>query len=124
MPHPNSLFFRKPLRRLCAVKRLRTVLLILLALVIVALIAGFFGLNMYVQSPGTQARIQAQLSETLGTPLQITSISIGWGGAKANGIRIPDGQRSFLEANAFSAEFRLVPLLSGRLLIDKMGLDS
>lgn len=105
-------------------KRLRKVLLILLALVIVALVAGFFGLNMYVQSPGTQARIQAQLSETLGTPLEITSISIGWGGAKANGIKIPDGQRTFLEANRFSAEFRLVPLLSKRLLIDKMVLES
>ena len=43
-----------------------------LALIAIALI----GVNLYVQSQGTQARIQQELSQRLGTTLRIRGVSV------------------------------------------------
>ena len=51
------------------------------------------GVNMYVQSRGTQARIQQELSQRLGTTLRIQRISVTpWWGLKLSGITIPQSQ--------------------------------
>ena len=47
------------------------------------------GVNLYVQSQGTQAKIQQELSRRLGTALHIRSMSVTpWGGLELSGITI------------------------------------
>ena len=48
-------------------KKLRRVLLIMLAVIFGVAVLILIGVNMYVQSQGTQARIQQELSQRLGT---------------------------------------------------------
>ena len=56
----------------------------------VALGAAFLlGVNLYVQSQGTQAKIQQELSRRLGTSLRIRNMSLTpWGGLELSGITI------------------------------------
>lgn len=94
-----------------------------LALVIVVLI----GANLYVQSQGTQARIQQELSQRLGATLRISRISVTpWGGLKLTGITVPqsfgDKNGDFLEAKAFRLRVRLASLFSKRLVIKEVAL--
>jgi uncharacterized protein involved in outer membrane biogenesis len=119
--HP---FFSKVGLYFGPVKRFRKVLLILLGLLVLAAVGAIVALNLYVQSPGAQARIQAQLSRALGIPIEITSVSIGWSGAQIAGVRVPDGERNLLEANSFSAEYQLLPLLRRQLVIKRMVLET
>ena len=45
------------------------------------------GVNLYVQSQGTHAKIQQELSRRLGTTLGIRSMSVTpWGGLELSGI--------------------------------------
>lgn len=93
------------------------ILVTLAALVIV-------GANLYIQSPGTQARIQAGLSKALRMPVTFRSTSISMAGRlKVLDIVIPDGERRFLEAAAFTAHYRLGALLRGRLEIHGMSVE-
>ena len=67
------------------------------------LAAALIGVNLYVQSQGTQAKIQRDLSKQLGTALEIRSMSVTpWGGLELSGITIPQappvGPSPFLEA--------------------------
>jgi type II secretion system protein N len=95
---------------------------------VVALFAiAWVGLNLYVQSQGTQARIQQELSQRIGTPLQIRSISVTpWGGLTLSGIRIPSvaprNMNDFLDARSFHLHLRLLSLLSKSLVISKVSL--
>lgn len=93
------------------------------ALVVIVLI----GANLYVQSQGTQARIQQELSHRLGANLRIRRISVTpWGGLKLSGITIPQnipGQAGdFLEAENFRLRVRLLSLFSKRLVIKEVAL--
>ncbi|MES2570593.1 MAG: AsmA family protein, partial [Verrucomicrobiota bacterium] len=96
----------------------------LVAIVVVLLLA----INLYVQSPGTQARIQEELSKALKLPLQITNSSFTpWSDLRINGITIPAAQAEhdkFLEAASFSARFRFWPLLRRKLVIYQMRVES
>ena len=61
------------------------------------------GVNLYVQSQGTQARIQQELRHRFGTALNIGRISVTpWAGLKLSGISIPpiatENGANFLEA--------------------------
>src|SRR3954468_12925061 len=85
------------------------------------------GVNMYVQSRGTQARIQQELSQRLGTSLSIRRISVTpWAGLKLSGIIIPQSQsgvsRDFLTANAFRLRIRFSSLFAQRLVIKEISL--
>jgi hypothetical protein len=96
-----------------------------LALAAVALI----GVNLYVQSQGTQARIQQELSQRLGTPLHIRGASVTpWGGLTLSGITIPQvspvSSSDFLDAKSFHLHVRLLSLFSRRLVIKKVSLLS
>ena len=97
----------------------------LFALVTVALI----GLNLYVQSQGTQARIQHELSQRIGTALHIRRISVTpWSGLTLTGITVPQistaSSSNFLEAKSFHLHLSFVSLLSKRLVIKEVSLLS
>src|SRR4051812_50078768 len=82
---------------------------------------------MYVQSRGTQARIQHELSQRLGTTIQIQRISVTpWAGLKLTGITIPQSQAgvtpAFLSAKTFRLRIRLASLFAQQLVIKEVSL--
>ena len=88
----------------------------------VALVAG---LNLYVQSPGSQARIQEELSKALRLPLKLTNISVSpFGSLRITGITIPNGGANFLEAASFNARYLVLPLLQNKLVITEMSVEN
>jgi AsmA-like C-terminal region len=95
---------------------------------LIALGAGLLlGVNMYVQSQGAQAKIQQELSRSLGVPLKIRSMSVTpWGGLELSGITIPQtssvGPKHFLEAKTFRLRVRFLSLFSQRLVIKEVSL--
>jgi hypothetical protein len=85
------------------------------------------GVNLYVQSQGTQAKIQQELSRSLGVPLRIRSMSVTpWGGLELSGITIPQtssvGPKHFLQAKTFQLRVRFLSLFSRRLVIKEVSL--
>src|SRR3954467_10447434 len=82
---------------------------------------------MYVQSRGTQARIQQELSQRLGTTLRIRRISVTpWAGLKLTGITIPQSQpgipSDFLTAKTFRLRIRFGSLFAQHLVIKEISL--
>ena len=101
--------------------------MIAFATVIALAAALLLGVNLYVQSQGTQAKIQQELSRRLGTTLEIRSMSVTpWGGLQLSGIIIPQtspaGPRHFLEAKTFRLRVRFLSLFSRRLVIKEVSL--
>ena len=85
------------------------------------------GVNLYVQSQGAQAKIQQELSRSLGVPLKIRSMSVTpWGGLELSGITIPQtistGPKNFLEARTFRLRVRFLSIFSRRLVIKEVSL--
>ncbi len=86
------------------------------------------GVNLYVQSQGAQAKIQQELSRSLGVSLTIRSMSVTpWGGLELSDITIPQtpsgvGPKLFLEAKTFRLRVRFVSLFSHRLVINEVSL--
>jgi hypothetical protein len=85
------------------------------------------GVNLYVQSRGTQARIQHELSQRLGTTLRIQRISVTpWWGLKLTGITIPQTQPGvtpdFLTAKTLRLRIRFSSLFGGQLVIKDVSL--
>jgi type II secretion system protein N len=96
--------------------------------VILALAAvGVLAINLYVQSAGTQKRIEHALSSGLKVPVHLTStIVTPWSGLKASGITVPQISPltgNFLEASGFSAHFGWMALLRHRLDASEVSLD-
>ncbi len=88
------------------------------------------GANLYLQSPGPQARIQEELAKALKLPLKITSTAVSfWGTIRIHGISVPAGDSAthneapFLEARSVSADCRYLPLLKKRLVISELRVD-
>jgi len=109
------------------VKKLRRVLLIALGALIALSAILLIGVNLYVQSQGTHAKIQRELSRRLGTALGIRSMSVTpWGGLELSGITIaqtsPTGPRHFLEARKFRLRVRFLSLFARRLVIKEVAL--
>src|SRR5204862_6305603 len=107
------------------VKKLRRVPLFALGAVIVLGAILLTGVNLYVQSQGTHAKIQQELSRRLGTTLGIRSMSVTpWGGLELSGITIaqtsPVGSRPFLEAKTFRLRVRFLSLSSRRSAINEV----
>ncbi len=106
-------------------KRLSKAILLSLGALLVLMAGGLFCANLYVQSPGTQERIRAELSRALGMPLKLTKTGFSpWSGLQITGITIPDGERTFLEAGSFTASYRLLPLLTGKLSLPEVNVAS
>ena len=108
-------------------KKLRRVPLIALGAVVALGAILLAGVNLYVQSQGTHAKIQQELSRRLGTTLGIRSMSVTpWGGLELSGITIaqtsPVGSRDFLEAKTFRLRVRFLSLFSRRLVIKEVSL--
>src|SRR6185312_15970343 len=85
------------------------------------------GVNLYVQSRETQTRIQQEISQRLGMPIEIKQISVTpWGGLKLNGIAIPQMAvglpGNFLEAKTFRLRIRFLSIFSQRLVIKEVSL--
>jgi type II secretion system protein N len=104
----------------------RTLLFAFAGLLIVAAVV-LLGMNLYVQSQGTQARIQQELSQRLGMALRINQISVTpWGGLKLSGITIPRSDApnaaNFLEAKSFTLQLRFLSLLTKRVVVTKVAL--
>lgn len=101
------------------------VLLIVLGILMGVALLILIGVNLYVQSRGTQARIQQELSQRLGTPLRIQRISVTpWWGLKLTGITIPQTQPGvspdFLTAKTFRLRIRFSSLFGGQLVIKEV----
>ncbi|MGI8437366.1 MAG: AsmA-like C-terminal region-containing protein [Chthoniobacterales bacterium] len=96
---------------------------VICALLAVALLA----VNLYVQSKGTQARIEQELGERLGATIHIRRISVTpWWGLKLTGITMPQGDASlpddFLRADIFRLRIRLSWLFGRWLVIKEVSL--
>jgi type II secretion system protein N len=103
------------------------VLFIALALIPGIAVVILIGVNLYVQSQGTQARIQQELSQRLGTTLRVRRISVTpWAGLKLTGITIPQTQPGvrgdFLTAKTFRLKIKFTSLFSQRLVIKEVSL--
>jgi hypothetical protein len=86
---------------------------------------ALLAVNLYVQSQTTQARIQEELSERLGTTLRVQRISVTpWWGLKLTGITMPqeDGTGEFLHAQTFRLRVAIASLFSERLVIKEVSL--
>ena len=108
-------------------KKLGRLLLIALGAVLCLAISILLGVNLYVQSQGTQARIQQELSQRLGTTLRIRRISVTpWAGLKLTGITIPQSQKGipedFLTAKTFRLRVQFKSLFEQRLVIKEISL--
>jgi type II secretion system protein N len=104
----------------------RMVLLVSGTFVVLAGIILLSG-NLYVQSQGTQARIQQELRQRLGMGLKIGRISVTpWGGLKLTGISIPQvstvAPANFLEAKNIGLRIGFFSLFSRRLVIKQVSL--
>ncbi len=102
-------------------------MLIALGVVIGVALLILLGVNMYVQSRGTQARIQQELSQRLGATLRIQRISVTpWWGLKLTGITIPQSEPGvspdFLTAKTFRLRIRFSSLFGGHLVIKDISL--
>jgi hypothetical protein len=109
------------------VLKVRRIALIAIGIVVALVAVLLLGVNLYVQSKGTQAKIQQELSRRLGTPLQIHSMSVTpWGGLELSGITIaqtsPITPKHFLEAKTFRLRVRFLSLFSRRLVINEVSL--
>ena len=116
-----------PLGNVGAVKKAGRVMLILLAAVAGLAAIILLAVNLYVQSRGTQARIQQELGQRLGTTLRIQRMSVTpWGGLKLNGITIPQAaagsSSEFLNAKTFRLRIHFRSLFSRRLVINEISL--
>lgn len=103
------------------------VLLMVLGVIVGVALLVLIGINLYVQSRGTQARIQQELSQRLGTTLRIQRISVTpWTGLKLTGITIPQSQpgvpHDFLRAKTFRLRIRFSSLFGGQLVIKEVSL--
>ena len=109
------------------VRKLRQLVVIALGALIALGAVLLLGVNLYVQSQGAQAKIQQELTHSLGVPLKIRSMSVTpWGGLELSGITIAQtasaGQKHFLEAKTFRLRVRLLSLFSQRLVIKEVSL--
>ena len=104
----------------------RLIVLVLGALIALGVVL-LLGVNLYVQSQGAQAKIQQELTRSLGVPLKIRSMSITpWGGLELSGITIAQTSsvepRHFLEAKTFRLRVRFPSVFSHRLVIKEVSL--
>jgi len=110
---------------LCGVKKVSKAILVGLAVLVALGVVLVVSLNLYIQSPGSQARIQEELSKALRLPLKLTTVSVSpFGGLHITGITIPNGGANFLEAASFNAHYQLGPLLQGKLVITDMDVET
>lgn len=87
-----------------------------------------FGVNLYVQSAGTRARIESGLGAALHAPVKIGGVSfMPWYGVRISGITRDDeaaaAEGDTLEIGAVSVRLRLWRLMRGEVVIKKVTVD-
>src|SRR5207302_8645628 len=121
------LFFKLALRNVLRVQKFGRLALILIGGLSIFAAIVFLGLNLYVQSQGTQARIQQELRHRFGAALKIGRISVTpWSGLKLSDITIAQttigGSANFLEAKSFALRVAFFSLFSRQLVIKEVTL--
>ncbi|HEY6069820.1 MAG TPA: AsmA family protein, partial [Chthoniobacterales bacterium] len=106
----------------------RLALFVIVGLSILAAVA-FIALNLYVQSQGTQARIEQELRHRFGAALKIGRISVTpWSGLKLSDITMAQEASgsgpNFLEAKNFGLRIAFFSLFSRKLVIREVSLIS
>jgi type II secretion system protein N len=101
--------------------------LVLIAGVSIFAAGLFLALNLYVQSQGTQARIEQELRQRLGADLKIGRISVTpWNGLRLSDITMAQGTNgsgsNFLEAKNFGLRVAFFSLFSRKLVIREVSL--
>jgi AsmA-like C-terminal region/AsmA family len=109
------------------VRKLRRLVVIVLGALIALGAVLLVGVNLYVQSQGAQAKIQQELTRTLGVPVKIRSVSVTpWGGLELSDITIPQissvSAKHFLQAKTFRLRVRFLSLFSQRFVITDVSL--
>jgi type II secretion system protein N len=108
------------------VQKLGRLILILLGGLLILGAIALLAVNLYVQSQGTQARIQRELRQRFRANLTIGRISVTpWSGVKLSGITIAqgaDGGGNFLEAENFGLRIAFFSLFSKRLVFKEISL--
>ena len=104
----------------------RFALVLIVGLSILAAVV-FLALNLYVQSRGTQARIEQELRHRFGAALKIGRISVTpWSGLKLSDITISQGttgsSTNFLEAKDFGLRVAFFSIFSRKLVIKEVTL--
>jgi type II secretion system protein N len=99
----------------------RLILLFIVGLSILGAVI-FLGLNLYVQSQGTQGRIQQELRHRFGADLKIGRISVTpWSGLKLSDITMAQAASgdggNFLEARNFGLRIAFFSIFTRRLII-------
>jgi type II secretion system protein N len=108
------------------VQKLGRVVLILIAGLSILGAVVLLAVNLYVQSQGTQARIQRELRQRFGANLSIGRISVTpWSGLRLSDITIAQGASgngNFLEAENFGLRIAFFSLFSKRLVFREVSL--
>ncbi len=105
-------------------KRFGKILLISLAVLAVLLLAGFWMLNRWVQSPAMHAHIERELSKAARLPLKFAKLNVSpRGSIVATGVTVPDGKGNFFEASRFTASYSPAALLRGKLAFSEINID-
>ena len=102
--------------------------MIALGILLVVVAVAVLGVNLYIQSSGTQARIQHGLSRALHTPVKIASVSfMPWTGLRLTGITGQDagaeGGDNILQISKVSASIPLWELVSRPLAVKELSVD-
>ncbi len=121
------LFSLEALAKLPGMLRARRIIGWLLAAAVACFAAVLLAVNLYVQSQGTQERIQQELSQRLDLPLRIQRISVTpWGGLTLSGLTIsqtnPAAAPPFLAANSLRLHVRFRSIFRGPLVIKEVAL--
>jgi type II secretion system protein N len=109
------------------VQKLGRVVLILIGGLSILGAVVLLAVNLYVQSKGTQARIQRELRQRFGANLNIGRISVTpWSGLRLSDITIAQGPAggggNFLEAKNFGLRIAFLSLFSKRLVFKEVSL--
>ena len=107
-------------------QKLGRLILILIGGLLILGAVVLLAVNLYVQSEGTQARIQRELRQRFRANLNIGRISVTpWSGVKLSGITIAQGaggSGNFLEAENFGLRIAFFSLFSKRLVFKEVSL--
>lgn len=97
-------------------KRLRVISLWVLGGLAALLVVGWVGMKMYVGGPG-RAAVSAQLSESLGLPVEVETLDVGVGSSSA-ALRIPDASADppddMLRVKSLTTDLSVASFLSGK----------
>ena len=121
------LFWAGPLAKVPGMFRARRIIGWIFAAAVGCFAATLLAVNLYVQSQGTQERIQQELSQGLDMPLHIERISVTpWGGLKLTGLTIPQSNPAAappcLAADTLRLRVRFRSIFRGPLVIKEVAL--